>query len=577
MLTSLDFTFPLDSGSVRAPDAELGNARLWLIGSLGETGSLHELAGDSTDDNASQAALLLAGFEKAGSRALRDLTGIFAGIWQQGTTVHLFRDALGCEPLHYRQHDGRLFVHSDMLPLGRLGARPRVDANWLAGFLLLIPEARDATAYRDVHRVPPGSIVTIEPGREPRVELYWAPDLQQLDLSLEEAVATAERLVDKRLQAHGKAPLLLSAGVDSNVMLSRLAQAGNLGDAITGSPSVHAEAAGGDTIDEYPLAHAAYHAVGGGGDHYRLRAAPSGLREAIDWGFEAFERPMYNPSNLGWMDGCQALAATLGDGTVFDGTLGNFTIGHNGEHPVVALAAQRRWRDMLAECARHGGHGLRAVWREAPPEWLLRLKTPSAGRRQAKRMYLKTSNRFVASERRRAVAAGYQADQPADGMPFPQRRLRDVILQLDLANSKRAARRRHGVELVDPYGHPELVAFSLRLPEELYRQPKRVRRVQRAMLDPRLPEIIRLGRAGGMQGADWRAAAIRDAALMRQIVDRLRDGHPGAEIFDVEAMDRTLRQWPASGWNDEEQVMTYRVRLMRTLTGAAFAQWVAEQ
>ena len=557
------------------PDAEANDGRLWLSGSVGDDAPLRAIAPEIGD--ATTAHLLLAALQSAGSRALRDLPGIFAGIWQQGDTVHLFRDALGCEPLYYRRVGEELFVHSDMLPLARRGAGPRADANWLAAFLLLIPEAREKTAYEDVHRVPPGSIVTIERGKAPRVELYWDPDLEPIDVGFDEAVATAEALVDRRLQAHGKSPLLLSAGVDSNVMLSRLAAAGNLGDAVTASPSAHAEGLLGDTIDEFPLAHAAYNTLGGSGEHYRLRAAASGLREAIDWGFEAFERPMYNPSNLGWMDGCQALAATLGEGAVFDGTLGNYTIGHNGEHPVVALAARRQWRAMLMESARHGGHGLRAARRDAPPDWLVRLDVGPTGRRQAKQAFLKSRNRYVAEERRRASAMGYRADRPVDGMPFPKRRLRDVIQQLDLAVSRRAAKRRHGIDLIDPYGHPALVEYSLRLPEALYRQPGEVRRVQRAMLDPRLPEIIRLGRAGGLQGADWRAAAIRDAGLMRTTIDRIRDGHPAAEVFNVDAMDRMLRKWPASGWNNDEQVMTYRVRLTRALTGAAFAQWVSEQ
>ena len=425
--------------------------------------------------------------------------------------------------------------------------------------------------------MPPGHVVSLERGKPPVAARHWRPCFDPLDTDFETAVAAAGDLLDTAMRPFHGAPIMLSAGIDSNAMASRLRRDDALGDAITGSPSHHADPVGSAIGDEYALAHAAYDSLGGPGEHHRLRAAPTGLREAIGWAFDAFERPVYNPANLGWVDGCQALAAGLGATHLFEGTIGNFTLGHDGEHPMVALAATRDWRAFAAEAIRRRGRGVRLAWREVPPDPWVRLTAPASARTRAKASLLAPRHPAVARARARAVAHGIRANRPIDGYPIPQRRLEQIILQLDLAPPRRAALRRHGVELCDPYADPRLVEHSLRLPDALYRQGSDGRRVQRALLDPRLPEAIRSGRVNGIQGTDWRAAAMRDAALMRTVIDRLRDGHRGAGLFDVAAIDRTFRRWPASGWDNWEQVLAYRVDLTRALTGAAFAQWVEER
>ena len=520
---------------------------------------------------------LLAALGSDPEAALRTRGGAHAGVLAGDDRVLLFRDALGLEPLYFRLLDDGLAVHSDMLPLARLEDGPSLDEDWLANYLLLLPEEGTRTPYAGVHRVPPGHLVRFEKGGKVDVTRWWTPDLTPIEGSFEEVVREGERLIDEALAAiPAGAPLLLSSGVDSNVLLTRLIEAGRPVDAITASPSSHADPAPGLTSDEYALAHAGGNLVGLTGEHHRLRASPTGLREAIDWGFAAFERPIYNPPNLGWSDGCQAFAASIGAPGVIDGTAGNFTIGHVGDPPLVAAAARRDWSDVAFRLLRSGGRGIRRLLRDAPPHWWAWFLAKGSARKAAKTNLLRPRAKPVGQAIAKAAERGWRPGIEGDGLAFPERRFAEYVEHLDPAPVRRAALRRHGVDVFDPYATPALVEYSLRIPAHHYHDGKEGRRVQRAMLDERLPATIRSGNSGGIQGADWRAAALRDAGLMKTVLDRLHAGHPGSRLFDAKRMRKLLDHWPAHGWEDGEQLVTYRVRLGRAMMGAAFAQWVAD-
>ncbi|MCJ8191364.1 asparagine synthase-related protein [Sphingomicrobium aestuariivivum] len=503
------------------------------------------------------------------------IEGGFAGLFTGPDIAILFRDALGHRPLHYAATgDGRILLARDPLPLARQLGAPRLDDKWLARFFLTLPEEGPRTPYIGVSRVPPGHVVEMR-GDEVRVARWWEPDFSALDISFDEALAEATRLLDRGIHRE-RGDLFLSAGVDSNVILTRLAAMGRSPRAITGSPSAHADPSTIQLVDEYPLAHAGLRSLDLGSEHHRLRAAPSGLRDALNWGFAAFQRPMYNPSNLGWVDGCQALAADLGMNRMLDGMQGNYTLGHNGVRPTIAAAARGQWGRWASLILANGGRDIRASLRAAPPRWLARLLAIPAGWRHAGALFANRWSGDIRAALRPEVDAGIRIDNNADGSWVPERRLREYILQLDPAPRTRAAQLRHGVTLVDPYAQRELVEFCLRLPEHIYRHEGRSRWLQRAMLDPRLPPAIREPVMTAAQGADWRAAALRDAGLMRNILERLEAGHAGAHLFNARAMRRALDDWPASGWDDEDQVIRYRIHLGRAMTCAAFSQWVED-
>ncbi|MEN3972764.1 asparagine synthase-related protein [Sphingomicrobium sp. XHP0235] len=567
---------PFDDAARGQADARLDNSALTLIGDIDDRAGLVEIVG-TAGQSLGDAGLLLRALAKRGVDALHGLEGRFAGVYRQGEDALLFHDALGLQPLHYRFHDGALHVHSDALPLADLGGKARIDEKWLGDYLFLLPEEDLRSPFAGVRRVPAGCAVRVTREGKETLERWWKPSLDPIETCFDEALRRSEDLLDERLLGQGGAPLLLSSGVDSNSMLTRLAQAGELGDAITGSPSPHADVLTNATTDEYPLAHAAYGSVGGSGDHHRLRAAPSGLREAIEWAFETFQRPVYNPTNLGWMDGCHALAKGLGATRLFDGTQGNFTIGNFGVHPVVAMAAEKRWGDLAARTLRHRGYGLKTALRDAPPEWLARLQIGASASRFAKKAFMRTESDGGRHAIARARDNLIRLNHDGDAIPHPQRRLHEIILHLDLGVLQRAPLRRHGIELVDPFLNRRLVEFALSLPNSIFTDGRYYRKLQLAMLDPRLPEIVRTGGAGGVQGADWRAAALRDAGLFKQVIDRIEDGHDAASLFDTRALRKALAEWPASGWDDYERIYKYRVAMMRALTGAAFVQWLADR
>lgn len=488
--------------------------------------------------------------------------------------IRLKRDATGRVPLFWtRDDDGTVHVHHSALTLARKLGNPVLDETWLAGFLLEVPEIGEATPFEGVLRVPPGYAATIHEGRH-ELDAWWPTDLSPLDIGFDEATEEAARLLDRSLAKVQGAPIMLSAGYDSNVLLTRLAATGKVPSALTASPSVHAEPLPGYGLDEFPLANASYVALGGA-DHHRVIAPSSGLAYALDL-FETEERPFYNPSNSGWWNGLLETGATIGADHLVDGTAGNFTLGHDGATPLQRLAADGRWGDWVRAVVAARGKGSRFSFRASPPDWWRFWTAPIGAKRQVRDVFARRRDPAIRAVIDDALARRDRIDRIPDRIDQPETRLTHFVLHRDAGPHADAAYRRFGVTLHDPYADPDLVEFALRLPDALQRADGRPRAVQRAMLDPRIPEAIVANREAALQGCDWRAAAERDRPLMMQVVERLEDGHRGSGLFDARRLRKTLEQWPSGGWDQPEQVQTYRLRLQRALVSAAFAQWVAD-
>ena len=181
--------------------------------------NIQELAPLATQKDA--ASIVLERVRGGGSGAFAALRGPFAAIvWdrREGTLL-VARDHVGIEPIFFARCGAAAWLFSPSADV--LTAHPRVSrdadavaiSEWLCGWF---PAVED-TAYRDVKRVPPASIVTF-PGEQ--VECYWDPfddrfPTKWVDESeLGEFEPLLRRAVKRSTQGMPPA-IFLSGGVDS--------------------------------------------------------------------------------------------------------------------------------------------------------------------------------------------------------------------------------------------------------------------------------------------------------------------------------------------------------------------------
>jgi asparagine synthase (glutamine-hydrolysing) len=169
-------------------------------------------------------------YEEHGIGFVERLSGMFAvALWDASRQrLVLARDRVGKKPLVYtRLGDGSLAFASEVKALLRLpGVRREVDPAQLDAYLALqyVP---GGTGLAGVEKLPPGHVLVAECGSvriEPYAglrELEPRSDEEWLELVREEVGAAVER----RLVADVPLGALLSGGIDSSIVVARMAQA----------------------------------------------------------------------------------------------------------------------------------------------------------------------------------------------------------------------------------------------------------------------------------------------------------------------------------------------------------------
>jgi asparagine synthase (glutamine-hydrolysing) len=174
--------------------------------------------------------------ELAPADLARRLDGMFAfAVWDKGRErLVIGRDRVGKKPLYYWEGDGCLVFGSE---LKALFADPRVprrlDPDAIPAYLTFgyVPTPR--TFFEGVVSLPPGHVLTFEPGGEPVVERYWTPPVASvagattIDVSMDEAAAEVRRLLDaavgRRLISDVPLGAFLSGGIDSSAIVGSMA------------------------------------------------------------------------------------------------------------------------------------------------------------------------------------------------------------------------------------------------------------------------------------------------------------------------------------------------------------------
>lgn len=164
------------------------------------------------------------------------LDGMFAfAVWdERRNRLTIARDRVGKKPLYWWSKDGQLVFGSE---IKAVRAHPLVsdelDPGAIPAYLTFgyVPTPR--TFFAEIRSLPPGHVLTFEPGDEARIECYWEPPLvghggvTRENLGLDEAAAQVrtrlQSAVERRLISDVPLGAFLSGGVDSSAVVGLMA------------------------------------------------------------------------------------------------------------------------------------------------------------------------------------------------------------------------------------------------------------------------------------------------------------------------------------------------------------------
>jgi asparagine synthase (glutamine-hydrolysing) len=248
----------------------------------------------------SDTEVLLKGWAKWGEGMLERLVGMFAFCLVEHASGRcvLARDRLGKKPLYLHElRDGGLRIASSLPAIvAGGGVDTRVDPVALHHYLSfhsIVPAPR--TILRGVRKLPPATVLVLEPDGRRRERRYWDPpferDPARADWSAadwQDAIMDALRVaVRRRMVADVPVGILLSGGLDSSLIVALLAEQGQHGLATF---SVGFEDVGEREGDEFEFSDlvAAEFAT----DHHQIRVGRDRLVPALPHAIRAMSEPM---------------------------------------------------------------------------------------------------------------------------------------------------------------------------------------------------------------------------------------------------------------------------------------------
>src|SRR5262245_25921954 len=163
------------------------------------------------------------------------------GVWdRRDRTLTLVRDRLGIKPLYWAKFGGLFLFGSELKALrAHPGWTPHVDRSAVASFMRHNYVPAPHTIYKGVHKLEPGSILTLPFNGEPKIAHFWdarsvaktglaeplRADLTELTNRLESLLRDA---VSRRMVADVPVGAFLSGGIDSSTVVA-LMKAANAG------------------------------------------------------------------------------------------------------------------------------------------------------------------------------------------------------------------------------------------------------------------------------------------------------------------------------------------------------------
>jgi asparagine synthase (glutamine-hydrolysing) len=182
--------------------------------------------------------VIIKSYHAWGKQCVCRFKGMFAfAIWERDTgRVVLARDRLGIKPLYYTE-DSRRFRFASTLPALLAGGEIDTSLDPVAlhhyfSFHAAVPAPR--TVLRGARKLPPATLLTIEPNGHKTSETFWKLDVGEIesDRGISEAdwidavAVSLKAAVDRRRVADVPVGVLLSGGLDSSLLVALLSELG---------------------------------------------------------------------------------------------------------------------------------------------------------------------------------------------------------------------------------------------------------------------------------------------------------------------------------------------------------------
>ncbi|QZT64247.1 N-acetylglutaminylglutamine amidotransferase [Mycolicibacterium austroafricanum] len=289
-----------EAGAQPMVDAELGLTIAWNGCIYNYEQLRDELSGHGYRFfSHSDTEVLLKGYHHWGDRFVDHLKGMFAFaiVERDSGRVLLGRDRLGIKPLYLTRTADRVRFASSLPALLAGGeVDTRIDPVALHHYMTfhsVVPAPR--TILRGVEKLPPASLMAIEPDGRTTTTTYWEPDFSRREeragwseKDWQDAVLESLRVaVKRRLVADVPVGCLLSGGVDSSLIVGLLAEAGQHGLATF---SIGFESVGGVAGDEFKYSDIIADRFGT--DHHQIRIGTERMLPALDGAIGAMSEPM---------------------------------------------------------------------------------------------------------------------------------------------------------------------------------------------------------------------------------------------------------------------------------------------
>jgi asparagine synthase (glutamine-hydrolysing) len=191
---------------------------------------LEELGHRRWKTDHSDTEVILHAFEEWGIACLQRFRGMFAiALWDAKLRrLWLIRDRVGIKPLYYSVHHGRITFASEIKALLQDPDQVRaVNEEGLFHYLSFICIPAPDTLFAGIHKLQPGSFLTIDAGGERREERYWDVLDHTTPLTGVSEEEIAERLLAElrtsvALRTVSDVPVgvFLSGGIDSSTNAS---------------------------------------------------------------------------------------------------------------------------------------------------------------------------------------------------------------------------------------------------------------------------------------------------------------------------------------------------------------------
>ncbi|BBE74229.1 asparagine synthetase B family protein [Oharaeibacter diazotrophicus] len=593
-----------DHGLVSARIADGRSILAALDGRLDNRGELLSLLReDGVSPSANDCDIVLSAYARWGEDFPDRLIGDFAcAIWDASArSLLLARDAIGARPLFYWHDRDGLFFATEPRGLFAQPAIPKtIDAEWVARSLAAVPQKPGAGFYRGIARVMQGHAMRVAGGSGGGIQSgtggllqrrHWRPEtLAPIRFARDADYADGLRsmldtAVRDRIAGHAAVGGHLSAGLDSaSVTASAARQLHARGlrlTAFTATPGSEIDPADypGRLVDEGPLAAltaAAFPNI----DHVCVSTLASPLFDAVDRANFAVDEPVWAPINHIWADAISDEARRRGLGVLLIGQAGNVTISYDGNGWLVDLCRQRRWGEAFRQLRALAARG--ANWPSLINRYLIaQLPTPVRARLRALMGRPELALREMSLIRPEFAARLHVVEEARDlagdvnNLDRGDTDLRVLMLQtFDLAMFGRAAKRRFGIELLDPTADRRLVEYCLAIPQEQFLRDGEQRALIRRAMSGVLPPAVLNEPRRALQAADWHVAmgAARDE-IAREI-ERLAHSPLASEALDLPRMRRMLADWPTGGWGSRAVRYPYAIGLARGLAVGRFIRQV---